>query len=132
MRTCSYCGRENDEAQEICSGCASPLVQKPISREERAIIPIGLGCALQTLGRPLCNVLNNAHATLLGNGLMLLGTVIVVWAAMRYAAMKGYPRWLGGLGLLSCLGLVILFVLPDRRKQAETQGINESPEPGTG
>jgi hypothetical protein len=93
---------------------------------------MGVGFALQILGRPLCSVLDNRNATLLGGALVLLGTVMLVWASMRYASVKGYPRGLGWLGLLSGPGLIVLFLLPDRRKQAALKASNESPEEGTG
>ena len=35
---------------------------------------------------------------------------------MNYAAGKGHSKLLGLLGLLSCIGLLILIFLPDRHK----------------
>ena len=36
------------------------------------------------------------------------------WGCINYAQGKGYPGALGLLGLLSCIGLIILVCLPDR------------------
>ena len=33
-----------------------------------------------------------------------------------YAVGKGHSKWLGLLGLLSCVGLLVLIVLPDHNK----------------
>ena len=46
---------------------------------------------------------------------MLSGTAVLLWGCMRYLKAKGYPRWLGVLGLCTCLGVLIVFLLPNRR-----------------
>src|SRR5262245_46947097 len=46
----------------------------------------------------------------------LVGTLLVVWGCCRYAAAKGYGWMVGMLGLLSCLGGLILFLLPDKQQ----------------
>ena len=52
----------------------------------------------------------------LGYVISLVGTVLVIAGLCFYARGKGYPMVLGVLGLLSCVGLVILGLLPDKRK----------------
>jgi hypothetical protein len=47
--------------------------------------------------------------------------VIFTWGCMWYARAKGYHRLVGLLGLLTILGLVALFLLPNRCKESEEQ-----------
>jgi hypothetical protein len=54
-------------------------------------------------------------ALLLGVG-MIAGAVLLVIGLCFYAKAKGYSAVLGLLGLLSCIGLLILAVLPDKAK----------------
>ena len=46
----------------------------------------------------------------------LVGAVLLIIGLGFYAKAKGYSAVLGLLGLLSCLGLLILAVLPDKTK----------------
>jgi hypothetical protein len=47
---------------------------------------------------------------------MFAGFILVIIGLCYYAAAKGYTAVLGVLGLFSCLGLLILALLPDRAK----------------
>ena len=76
-------------------------------------IGIGLGILLQLLGR---FVTRNEATALIGLMLAIVGLVFFIWGCMNYAAGKGHSKWLGLLGLLSCIGLLILVFLPDRHK----------------
>ena len=76
-------------------------------------IGIGLGILLQLLGR---FVTRNEATALIGAILAIVGLVLFIWGCMNYAAGKGHSKWLGLLGLLSCIGLIILVFLPDRHK----------------
>jgi hypothetical protein len=77
-------------------------------------IGVGLGILLQIIARALKTAWPSTAslATLIG----LLGLGLFVYGCFNYAQGKGYSRWLGLLGLLSCLGLVVLVVLPDKNK----------------
>ena len=46
--------------------------------------------------------------------LLLGGTGLFIYGLSLYAKMRNRSGWWGGLGLLSCLGLVILLFLPKR------------------
>jgi hypothetical protein len=46
----------------------------------------------------------------------LVGAVLLIIGLGFYAKAKGYSAVLGLLGLLSCIGLLILAVLPDKTK----------------
>lgn len=76
-------------------------------------IGIGLGILLQFTGSWITRT---QGTTLLGPILALIGSVFFIWGCMNYAAGKGHSQWLGLLGLLSCLGLLILVLLPDHHK----------------
>jgi len=79
---------------------------------EQLNVGIWLGLILQLVGRFVTNL--GPDAGLFGLAIIFLGAVIFVWGCMRIAAEKGYSKWLGLLGLLSCIGLLILLVLPER------------------
>ena len=48
--------------------------------------------------------------------LLAAGAGLFIWGCVNYAAGKGHSKWLAALGLFSCLGLLILVLLPDKRK----------------
>lgn len=79
-------------------------------------IGVGVGIILQVIGRLL--VLHNPNLALVGFILTLVGLVFFVWGCMNYAEGKGHSKWLGLLGLLSCIGLIVLVLMPDRNKDA--------------
>ena len=74
------------------------------------------------IGRPLVSVRDDANLFYLGLVSIILGATILVWSCRDYASRKGYPKWHGWLGVLSCLGLMILFLLPNRRGEDESVG----------
>ena len=75
-------------------------------------IGVGVGIVLQIVG----NILSRRGMGLVGLLLGIVGVVLFVWGCMNYAEGKGHSKWLGLLGLLSCLGLLILIILPDHHK----------------
>jgi hypothetical protein len=72
---------------------------------------IGLGILLQFAG----GVINSQGGAWIALGIVvtLLGAAAFIWGCMNYAEGKGHSKWLGLLGLLSCVGLIILVMLPD-------------------
>jgi hypothetical protein len=55
--------------------------------------------------------------TLIGNGLTLVGTILLISGLCFYAIAKGRsPLW-GLMGLLSCIGLLVLAVLKDKSNE---------------
>lgn len=52
----------------------------------------------------------------------IAGSVLLIIGLCFYAKAKGYSPVLGLLGLLSCLGLLILAILPDK-----TKGLDQPP-----
>lgn len=47
-----------------------------------------------------------------------IAIMALCWGCMNYAEGKGYSKWYGLLGILSCVGFVILAVMPDRNKNS--------------
>lgn len=82
--------------------------------KKKTNIGVGAGILLQILGRVLGTA--GDGAAILGLLLILVGAGLFIWGCMNYAEGKGHSKWLGLLGLLSCLGLIILLFLPDRNK----------------
>ena len=78
-------------------------------------IGVGLGLILQILGNFLART--STAGAMLGLVLILVGAVLFIWGCMNYAVGKGHSKWLGLLGLLSCIGLIILVFLPDHHKE---------------
>jgi len=74
-------------------------------------IGVGVGILLQMAG----GLINSIGGIWIAVGVivMLIGAVAFIWGCMNYAEGKGHPKWLGLLGLLSCVGLIILIMLPD-------------------
>ena len=81
-------------------------------------IGVGVGIGLQIMARLLVREPQSGPTTLsiLGLILIVVGVVFFIWGCMNYAQGKGYSKHLGWLGLLSCLGLIVLICLPDRHK----------------
>jgi hypothetical protein len=79
-------------------------------------IGVGVGLLLQFAGK----VLMNQEGVLILPGFLavLAGTAGIIWGCMNYAEGKGYPKWFGLLGLLSCFGLIVLILFPDHYKGA--------------
>ena len=85
-------------------------------KKTKTNIGVGLGIILQLVGRMLAA--QNESLAFVGLALTLVGLVFFVWGCMNYAEGKGHSKWLGLLGLLSCIGLIVLIFLPDRNKVA--------------
>ena len=80
-----------------------------------AIRFIIIGFLLQCAGRIVAAT--GDAAALFGFVITLAGFVVFLGGCMVYASSKGYPKWIGLIGFLSCLGLFILALLPDRKRR---------------
>jgi hypothetical protein len=78
-------------------------------------IGVGIGFITQLIGRAIAE---QDDMFLLGVAIAFVGFSFFIWGCAQYARGKGHSPWLGPLGLLSLLGLIVLFLLPDRHKQA--------------
>ncbi len=82
----------------------------------KANIGVGVGIVLQLAAELVPSRIGDA-GKIFALILMLVGAVFFVWGCMNYADGKDHSRWLGFLGLLSCIGLIILIFLPDHHKE---------------
>ena len=79
-------------------------------------IGVGLGLVINIIGSILSRQIENPAISILGSLLLIVGSVIFIWGCWNYAKGKGYHGAWGLLGLLSCIGLVILVLFPDKHK----------------
>jgi hypothetical protein len=101
----------------LSGGTTTLLIIMLQDKKTKTNIGVGLGILIQLL-----------HVVLVGEGYIspnlgliieIVGLVFFTWGCMNYAEGKGHSKWLGLLGLLSCIGLVILIFLPDRNKETK-------------
>jgi len=89
----------------------------------RKSLTVGIpGIILQIAGNVIVNLGSanpeapNLAMVLGGAALALVGTVLLIAGLSWYAQAKGQSGWWGLMGLLSCIGLLVLALLPDKRK----------------
>ncbi len=83
-------------------------------------VGIGGGIAMQIVSQVVLKGQQPTPAlAFIALGLVVLGAALFIYGCWNYCLGKGYPGPLGLLGLLSCLGLVILVCLPDKRKDGQ-------------
>ena len=94
-------------------------------KKTKTNIGVGIGIALQFAGRMFLGG-NKEDDPVADEGLAFLGLILVIagllffiWGCMNYAEGKGHSRWVGLIGILSCIGLIILVILPDHYKEAK-------------
>ena len=100
---------ERDEADKLV----------PDGADLKTLTTIGIfgGIVLNVFGFALSSPsdLNLAFLSIMAK---IAGAIMFIWGCSNYALGKGYSRGWGAVaGLLSCLGLIILVLLPDRRKE---------------
>jgi hypothetical protein len=76
-------------------------------------IGIGLGLLLSWSSSAM---LRGAEQKPLRGAFVIAGLALFVWGCSQYALSKGYSAWWGALGGLSVFGMIVLVLLPDRRK----------------
>lgn len=79
--------------------------------KKKTNIGVGVGLLFQVIGRVLMT-----DGSPIGGLIAFVGLVAFIWGCFSYAQGKGQSKWLGLLGLLSLLGLIILFFIPDKHK----------------
>ena len=77
-------------------------------------IGIAIGLILEIVGNVVRMQMPNL--AMVGAIIALVGAVFFIWGCMNYAVGKGYSQFLGLLGLFSCIGLIVLVLLPDKNK----------------
>jgi len=78
----------------------------------KAYVGIIIGFIVQLVGRGIAN--SSDQGAIVGSIIGLGGLLVFLWGCMNFAEVKGYSKWLGLLGLLSCIGLIVLILLPDK------------------
>ena len=96
------------------TGAFTPTTMK-LENQKNAKAGIISGIVLQIAGRLLLNSGSDAP----GMTLTLFGAGFFIWGCMNFAEGKGYSKWFGALGLLSCLGLGILLIIKDKHPQQQ-------------
>jgi hypothetical protein len=95
---------------------ASEHTAQGLNLKQLTTIGIGGGLVLKILGSIVFQVReHNAGAA--GMFMNVAGTILFIWGCKHFVVGKGYNAWLAVLGILSCVGLFILIILPDRRKE---------------
>jgi hypothetical protein len=87
----------------------------------KAYIGIAAGFVLILVGRVV--VRSDALNPIFSMGPLIgvfWGWVLFVWGCCHYAKTKGYSAWWGLLGLLSIIGLFIVFCFPNRDRERVT------------
>lgn len=79
-----------------------------------------LGGVLLKLPAMACVMLQVSPPVVLA--LVAASLVCFVWGCTGFAAGKGYPKWLGLLGLASFLGLMVLVLLKDHQPSGQLRG----------
>jgi hypothetical protein len=82
--------------------------------KRKAKIGLGVGIGLDIIARLLASVGDRFFVVAVA--LFLVARLLFIWGCTHYALSKGLPHWLGYLGLLSVIGLVVLVLLPPRRR----------------
>jgi len=86
-------------------------------KKRKTNIGVGIGLVFHLL--ELILVRQGIIAPETGMFLWAFAVVTFVWGCMNYAEGKGSSKWFGLLGLLSIIGLLGLFFLPDRHKDGK-------------
>ena len=80
-------------------------IRREIQRLNKTSLMIGApGLLLQVVG----NVLGGST----GSIVTLAGCALLVTGLSFYARMRGHSPWWGALGIASCIGMLLLYVLP--------------------
>ena len=86
--------------------------------QKRSNVGVGIGLVTQILGKVIMGTAGTTALGMFGAVLAIAGSVLFLWGCWQYAIGKGYSGVTGLLGLLSVFGLIVLLVIPDRRRTA--------------
>jgi mannose/fructose/N-acetylgalactosamine-specific phosphotransferase system component IID len=84
-------------------------------KKTNAYLGLIAGFVIQYIGGIFSRI--SESGAILGIVVSIIGAAIFVWACMNYAESKGYSKWFGLFGILSCIGLVVLILLPEKRRR---------------
>ena len=87
---------------------------------------IGFGLLVWTVGNWFRATSDASSLKLIvGYGVVLVGVSIFIIGCSYYAKAKGHSRYLGLLGLLYVIGLIVLALLPDKHKNNSKNGLSQ-------
>ena len=89
---------------------ADAIRKRIASLNSRSLLIGTIGIVMQVCGRSMSATGDGATGALL----TLVGTATLIVGLIYYAQMRGRSGWWGLLGLLSCIGIVFLLLLPKR------------------
>jgi len=84
-------------------------------KEAGAYVGIAIGIICELVGSMIAS--GKGGAAVFGGIITLIGVVFLVGGCMNYATLKGYSKWVGLIGVLSCVGLIVLILLPDHHRK---------------
>jgi hypothetical protein len=88
--------------------------------EKKLNTNLGVGIGLVISIAQVFLVRSHILPPVLGHIMAWIGLGILVWGCMNYAEGKGHSKWFGLLGILSCIGLLILVLMPDLNKEPKS------------
>ncbi len=107
-------------------GSGSSLPPQPDNWQKKATLGILVGIVLATVGGLLPAIVQPSTDIMLfrvlGGLMWLTGTGLQIWGCYYLVKGKGYHGAFSILGVLCCLGLLILLVLPNKYGEARTSG----------
>lgn len=95
----------------------------------KASVGLATGTFALVAGRMFGMVQNDSKASLIALAALVVGIGLWTWGCVNLAKSKGYPRWLGWLGLLYCVGFIVIVLLPNR-VDTETEQVEAPPAEG--
>lgn len=112
-RTATDVHAQSMRSQGSSSSAVRPDRAAPTKSNRNAGVPIIVaGYVLMVIGN--LAAASGDGGVILGAILGLTGLLVHVGGCMKYAEEKGHSKWVGLVGLLTCVGLLILLLLPDR------------------
>ena len=82
------------------------------------------GLVGQVVGNLIAGAAQDVIIALFGLAVVLGSTVALLIGLAYYAKSKGHSPWWGLFGLLSCIGILVLALLPDRLKPELTAALS--------
>jgi hypothetical protein len=83
------------------------------TKTRNANIGVGVGFVIELVGTGLLRVEGDVPFVL-GRVVYLIGIALCVWGCVHWCQAKGHWGILGLLGILSCVGFMIILSLPDK------------------
>ncbi len=113
---CASCSAPVPGGLEACPHCGADagesLRERAVRRFRRAKLGLTLllvaGFLLNMLGDDLVDWLGGAKKGPAAIGMRLSGTMVLVLGGVFYARLKGRSGWWGLIGLLNCIGYIVL------------------------